>query len=142
MLNINILRPNQIPHTAGLIGFVNDNGDIGVMSATRGTGEMRYDMDKANRKAELVKSDLGLTDSKWRGASMEKKWFFKTYPESIYRLVFWEMDYELADSLRRKFTKNQLLSRNYDEIKGAWAMVKESRIKALLKQVEELEQTV
>ena len=138
MLNINIITPNQIPHRAGLIGFVNANGDIGSMSATRGTGEMRYDLDKANRKKELVKS--GIYDDRWRNTSQEKRVFFCNYPESIYRVVFWAMDYELADSLRRKFTKNELLFSDMGGLIDSFNQIKQDKINALQMQIEKLKQ--
>ena len=137
MRKIKVIRPDQLPNTAGLIGFTNNHDEIGHYTASRTVSD-RWDIAKADRTLEAIKE--GINSPKWDHLckGMDGRGFFIKYPEAAHRLVYEEMDYELADSQRKQYIRT---GQTFKSDAGDFKDDTQRKINALQKQIEKLKQT-
>ena len=107
MMNINIISPEQLPNKSGLIGHVNKHGEVGaVHSARNGANRYPHNDSEKNYKASVNGDENAKVFDK---QGEDKVAFFIKFPEATKRLIFWEMDFDLADYMARKFRKTGCL---------------------------------
>ena len=113
-LNLNIKQPGELPAQSGIVFMVNRHGEFTTNTATR-------DASYRTRKSKMDKYYKEALDG-------NRLWFENTtsncpenidmyikYPESIYRLVYWPMPFELADAIATKIRDKDLIARSQKE---------------------------
>ena len=104
MINVNIIVPEQLPKKSGLVGCVNRHGQVVVVTASRNASSRCEPLKMARAQKAARNGDE--KSPIFSRQSADKTDALVLYPEALNRLVFWPMDYELADSYAKNFRKN------------------------------------
>jgi len=113
MLNIKIVRPEQLPAEPGIVFHINDQNEVTAITASTNV-KQRCDvrkMARARAQAEAKNAEYFSSQIEWKTENLLKS------PESFERLVYWAMPFEQADALAKKMRKSgntRMMTRFYD----------------------------
>tara|TARA_B100000029_G_C17002418_1_gene751680 strand:- start:62 stop:409 length:348 start_codon:yes stop_codon:yes gene_type:complete len=113
MLNVQIIRPEQLPAEPGIVFHIDNQNRIVALTASRCVAERcePAKMKRGREKAIEKDADYFARQVEWKTENLLMN------PEAFERLVFWPMPFEQADALAKKMRKsgNTLLkTRFYD----------------------------
>ena len=113
MLNVQIIKPTQLPAEPGIVFHIDNQNRIVAMTASRCVAD-RCNPAKMARgyKAAMEKDvDYFTSQVEWKTKNLLAN------PEAFERLIFWPMPFEQADALAKKMRKSGdtlLATRFYD----------------------------
>jgi len=93
MINMNIIKPEQLPKEPGVVFFINNAGAVTSVTASENVAR-RCD---ASKLKTAQKNAINKDFDKFKTQDPIKTEMLMSYPESYDRLVFWPMPYALAD---------------------------------------------
>jgi len=111
MLNVKIIRPEQLPAEPGIVFHIDNQNRIVALTASRNVSDRCEPAKMRRGKEKALEKDVEYFASQveWKTENLLMN------PEAFERLIFWPMPFEQADALAKKMRKsgNTLMAKRF-----------------------------